>query len=233
MSLFVRPFQAGDRESLLQIGAETAFFGAPIEAYMEDRRIFMDGFYAYYTDYEPEHAWVACDGDRVVGFLTGCADGRRHNAVLRRKILPAILLRFLTGYYHPGPKTWRYVSAAAGAALRGEIPGADEKLYPAHLHTNLLPDWRGHGLGRKLMEAWLGQLRGLGVPGVHLQTTSMNATAIMLYEKVGFRLLSAKSTRMYAAWVSQPVENRCYGLRFADLPLADLRLADLRLPNQE
>ena len=35
---------------------------------MEDRNVFLDAFYAYYTDLEPEHAWVACADAAVVGF---------------------------------------------------------------------------------------------------------------------------------------------------------------------
>ncbi len=211
----VRPFELHDRQPLLQIGADTAFFGAPIEAYMEDRRIFMDAFYAYYTDYEPQHAWVACANNQVVGFLTGCVDSKAHHRVFLSKILPAVVWKFLTGQYHPGPKTWQYVRAAAGAARRGEIAGADEKRYPAHLHINLLPAWRGLGLGRGLMEAYLNQLSSLGVPAVHLQTTSLNAAACRLYEKAGFHLLDARPTRMYAHLVDGPVENRCYGLELA------------------
>jgi GNAT superfamily N-acetyltransferase len=180
---------------------------------MEDRRIFMDAFYTYYTDYEPQHAWVACADNQVVGFLTGCTDSKAYHRVFLRKILPSVVLKFLTGYYQPGPKTWQYVRAAAGAARRGEIAGADENRYPAHLHINLLPAWRGYGLGRKLLEAYIGQLRGLGVPAVYLQTTSMNVVACRLYEKVGFQLLDARPTRMYAHLVDQPVEHRCYGMK--------------------
>jgi hypothetical protein len=54
--LLIRPYQPKDRESVFRIAADTAFFGAPIEAYMEDRNVFLDAFYAYYTDLEPEHA---------------------------------------------------------------------------------------------------------------------------------------------------------------------------------
>src|SRR5512135_2110107 len=100
MPATVRPFNPTNREALLQIGAETAFFGAPIERYMEDRRIFMDAFYAYYTDYEPQHAWVACDENQVVGFLTGCTDSKAHARVMRRKIVPSVLTKFVCGYYH-------------------------------------------------------------------------------------------------------------------------------------
>ncbi len=213
MPSFVRPFQTRDRQALLAIGADTAFFGAPIERYLEDRRLFMDGFYAYYTDYEPEHSWVACADEQVVGFLVGCFNSRRQNQTLRKEILPGLLQKLLRGEYRMGPKTWRYLRSIAGALLRREVPPVDENAYPAHLHINLLPSWRGQGLGRQLIEAYLQQLRENQIPGVHLHTTSQNKAAVHLYEKTGFRLVSARPTRMYAYLVAEPVSNLCYGLR--------------------
>jgi GNAT superfamily N-acetyltransferase len=211
MSAIIRPFQPADREALLQIGAETAFFGQAIEHYMEDRRIFVDAFYTYYTDYEPEHAWVASEGKRVVGFLTGCVDSRAQARVMQRRIVPGLLLRFLSGHYRMGPKTWRYFRGVAAAALRSEIPPVDLVRYPAHLHINLLPDWRGKGLGSGLIQAYLQQLAQLSVPGLHLETTNLNEAACRLYERMGFHLLASHETRMYAAFVDRPVELRAYG----------------------
>jgi hypothetical protein len=64
----VCPIQSKDRESVFRIGADTTFFGDPIEAYLEDRNAFLDAFYAYYSDLEPEHTWVACADEAVVVF---------------------------------------------------------------------------------------------------------------------------------------------------------------------
>ena len=36
------------------------------------------------------------------------------------------------------------------------------------------------------MQACLDQMTELGIPGIHLKTTSMNTAAIKLYEKMGF-----------------------------------------------
>ncbi len=209
-SFSVRPFQPTDRAALFKIAADTAFFGAPIEAYMEDRNLFLDAFYAYYTDHEPEHAWVACAEDAVVGFLTGAADTRRQERVTSRQVIPRVAWRALTGRYRIGPKARGYIAAAGRAARKREFPSADLQLYPAHLHINLNAAWRGFGLGRRLMEAYLDQLRGLGVPGVHLGTTSLNVAACQLYERMGFRLVGARRSDMYAHLVSEPLEMRCY-----------------------
>jgi ribosomal protein S18 acetylase RimI-like enzyme len=213
MSQVVRPFQATDREALLTIGSETAFFGAPIEAFMEDRRVFEDAFFSYYTDYEPEHAWVACDDSRVIGFLTGCTDTKKHDRVFQRQILPAVFWKWLRGKYHSGRKTMRFALALAKAELQREVSNVDLSVYPAHLHINLLPAWRGKGLGRGLMECYLQQLQEGGVIGVHLTTTSYNEAACKLYEAIGFRLLEEHPTQMYAHLVNHPINNRCYGMK--------------------
>jgi len=210
--LMIRLYQPTDRADLFQIGGDTAFFGQPIEFYMEDRRIFLDSFYVYYTDYEPEHTWVACAGQQVVGFLTGCTDTHRQQRTLLHKLIPGVIWRLLRGYYHLGPKMGDYFRGIMAAGLRGEFFTADLQRYPAHLHINLADGWRGYGLGKRLMQAYLAQLKALGVRGVHLGTTSMNEIACRLYERSGFHLLGARPTRMWAGLIDHPVENRTYGI---------------------
>jgi hypothetical protein len=102
----IRPYRATDRLAVFSIAADTAFFGAPLEAYFDDRRLFCDAFYAYYTDWEPEHGWIATAGEpgrseeHTVGFLMGCVDSSRHRQVLGGKILPGVVKRLLAGRYH-------------------------------------------------------------------------------------------------------------------------------------
>jgi ribosomal protein S18 acetylase RimI-like enzyme len=211
--LVIRPYQPVDRQAVLRIGADTAFFGAPIEAYMEDRNAFLDAFYVYYTDLEPEHTWVACADGEVVGFLTGCVDTRIHNWKLLRVIIPRLTGNLLRGKYHFGKRSVHYFGGLLGGLLRREFTRVDLETYPAHLHINVESAWRGYKLGQRLMEAYLGQLLELGITGVYLDTTSLNEVACRLYEKMGFHLLDARPDRFWAKWFGYPVENRCYGLK--------------------
>ncbi len=212
----IRPYQLKDREPVFRIGADTAFFGAPIETYMEDRNVFLDAFYAYYTDLEPEHAWVACADETVVGFLTGCIDSRSRGWKYRRFILPGLIGNLLRGKYRFGKRSFGYIAGMLGGLMRGELTHTDLDIYPAHLHINVESAWRGQRLGQRLMEAYLQQLRDLGVKGVYLDTTSLNEAACQLYEKMGFRLLEARPDRFWIKWFGRPVENRCYGLKLLD-----------------
>ncbi len=211
--LIVRPYQKTDREAVFRIGADTAFFGAPIEAYMEDRNIFLDVFYAYYTDVEPEHAWVACVDGEVVGFITGCVDSRLQARKYIRSVLPRLIGNFFKGTYRLGKRTIGYAGGILGGAFRREFTHVDWNVYPAHLHINVDSTWRGYKLGQRLMQAYLDQLRGLGVKGVYLDTTSLNEAACRMYEKFGFRILDARTFRFWSRWFDKPVQNLCYGLQ--------------------
>ncbi len=211
--LSIRPYRAEDREGLFKIAADTAFFGDPIEIYMEDRRIFLDAFYAYYTDYEPEHAWVATSDDEVVGFLTGCVDSARKDKIVNKHIMPRLIFRLLTGYYQVGPKAHRHLWRMWKSQRRHLFPSANLDDYPAHLHINVADEWRGNGIGSRLMKVYLDQLSYLRVPGVHLGTSSENLAACQLYEKLGFRLIEEKPAILWEGIVDHPVYNRAYGLK--------------------
>lgn len=216
----VRRYVPEDRAAVMRIAAETGFFGDPVEAFTEDRRFFCDALYAYYTDLEPEHAWVATapsEGgqDHIVGFLVGTTDTRRQRRLWAARILPGIVGRLLRGAYYLGPRARRHLWAQALGALRGEGPRVDLGAYPAHLHVNVAAPWRAHGLGTRLLSAFLDRLRALGVPGVHLQTTTRNEEALGLYEKLGFARLDARPTRVWEDVVPEPVWAVAYGLRLA------------------
>ena len=58
--------------------------------------------------------------------------------------------------------------------------------YPAHLHIDLLPRTQGHGLGRRLIERLLDELRQRQVPGLHFGVDRRNTNAIGFYQHLGF-----------------------------------------------
>lgn len=110
------------------------------------------------------------DGE-VVGFLTGCADTCLHNPRLRRATIPRLTGNFLRGQYHFGGCSLHYIGGLLAGLFHREFTDVDLDVYPAHLPIIVDPAWRGYKLGQRLMEAYLGQLRGLGISGVYLDTT--------------------------------------------------------------
>jgi ribosomal protein S18 acetylase RimI-like enzyme len=211
----IRPFTLADSESVFQIAADTAFFGEPVEYFMEDRRLFCDAMYRYYTTLAWEYGWVAEAEGAIFGFLMGCVKTKEHPRNYALHILPGLVARMIAGRYHVGIRTRRYIYGLVRTQLKYGPLRVDLAAYPAHLHINVIAAARGQGLGRKLLQAYLDQLQRLAVPGVHLHTTDHNLAACKLYEKMGFRLLAARPTEAWAAFIDRPVEQRCYGL---DLP---------------
>jgi ribosomal protein S18 acetylase RimI-like enzyme len=211
--LVVRPYRAQDRQALFRIAADTAFFGEPVENFLEDRQLFCDLFYRYYTDFENSTGFVACASEEVVGFIIGSLDTRRQQRRLFWVLLPGVSRGILMRRYKSGPRTWRYGLGLLKAAVRQEFAHCDLSEYPAHLHVNVDVRWRGKGLGRQLMGAYIEHLQALGIPGVHLHTTNMNEIACILYERFGFSLLDARRTGLWGYITPLIIENRCYGLK--------------------
>ena len=209
------------RSAVFRIAADTAYFGHPVEAYLEDRRLFCDFFYRYYTDYEMEHSWVAITGQEVIGFLMGCTDTAAWQRQWLRKILPSTLGWVLRGRYRLGRRTWQYAAGLVKAAINQEFVHCSLEEYPAHLHVNIAEKGRGLGIGRKLMDTYLGHLRQLEIPGVHLHTTSLNEAACRLYDRLGFELLDSRRTGLWQSFLEQEVENRCYGIKLLKSSMKD------------
>jgi ribosomal protein S18 acetylase RimI-like enzyme len=209
--LTIRQYRPADQDAVHRIAADTAFFGEPVERFLDDRRLFVDIVYADYTENEPEHIWLAVDGDEVAGFILGSTD----TAAQQRRMAQEVLPRILKGDYRVGPMTRRYLWDTLVGVARQDRAAVDLRIYPAHLHINLDDRWRGRGGGRLLLEAYLADMRQCGVPGVHLHTTDHNPAACRLYERAGFVLLDARPTRVWSRFVAEPVENRSYGLLLA------------------
>jgi ribosomal protein S18 acetylase RimI-like enzyme len=211
--IFIRPYQEPDQAAVFQIAADTAFFGEPVEAFMEDRNLFNDSFTRYYTMFEAPFSWVAEGPDGVIGFLLGCADTSLRTKRWTNQIIHYVLGGVIRGRYKIGRRTMGYALGNLAGYAMGDVPGVDLEEYPAHLHINMQAGSRGSGGGMRLMEAYLEQLRGQSVRGVQLETTNMNVAACYLYEKVGFRLLGAHVNRYWSKRLAQRVENRRYGLK--------------------
>jgi ribosomal protein S18 acetylase RimI-like enzyme len=181
----IRAYQPRDRDAIRSICFETGYMGEPVDFLWRDRESFADLITRYYTDEEPESIFVAERQDRVVGYLTGCADSTairgRTERKMRGQILRGALIR-------PGIARFLWRSIVDVVRDRGaprEMLFDDR--WPAHLHIDFLPEARGKGLGRRIMNEWFGRLAARGSPGVHLGTFAQNDKAIAFFEACGLR----------------------------------------------
>ncbi|MEV1005835.1 GNAT family N-acetyltransferase [Streptomyces sp. NPDC049881] len=183
----IRGYRPGDRDALHEICVRTGKGGQDATGHYRDPGILPAIFATPYAELEPDLVFVADDGGPVIGYIVGTADSTAFFAAFRERWLPVVAARY------PAP-----VGTPEGpdAHLRDLLHHAERMLvpeiaaeYPAHLHIDLLPEGQKRGLGRKLMEAYLGALRERGVPGVHLGMDPANTNALAFYERMGFERL--------------------------------------------
>lgn len=82
------------------------------------------------------------------------------------------------------------LSDPAQTARFADIPyfkdlAAQTRLFPAHLHVNLLEPYRNAGMGSRLIETFVSEARKAGTPGVHV-VTGRGARNVAFYRKNGF-----------------------------------------------
>jgi GNAT superfamily N-acetyltransferase len=185
--LHIRPYETRDRAAVRQICADTADAGQPVERFFPDREVIADLLTNYYTQFEPQSTWVVDKGDGVVGYLTGCLNTKRFTRTMVWRIGPGLFFKALVRGTFWHPQTLRFFRANIGLWLTGEH-AAHSMLqeYPAHLHINLRDGFRGHGIGRELVQAFLDHAAKAGVRGVHASVSANNPRACHFFEQLGF-----------------------------------------------
>jgi ribosomal protein S18 acetylase RimI-like enzyme len=212
----IRPYRPEDQDAVRRIYAETAFFGEPVETYFDDRELYADLGVSAYLRGCPDYIFVADDNGVIAGYVLGCPSGDVGIRKQTLRLLPAVLFRMATGRYRIGRKTLAHALAETTAALRGELLEIRSDEYPANLHINLLPEYRGRGLGSALLRTYLDNLRARGIPGVHVVSSDRNGAALRMYERFGFTVLAERTTRMWKQHVGGEVVRLIgLGLRLA------------------
>ena len=208
----IRPYTASDKDAVKEIATSTAFFGDPVNAFMDDGNLFWDAFFDYFFEYEAETCWVAETGGAVIGFLAGAANYANQMKITRQVIAPQVVRGIFRGGYRIRHKTMAYVWLLLWQGMLKPIPQIDYAQYPANLHINVLSQTRGQGAGKALLDAYRRQMESRGIQGIHLHTTSYNIAACHLYERMGYRLLCAWPSLVWPKFLGRKIENRCYGI---------------------
>jgi ribosomal protein S18 acetylase RimI-like enzyme len=184
----IRPYEPRDREAVRAICLSTAY-GEEGEGLI-DPGLFLDLMVRAYTDFAAGRVWVAEQAGRVVGYLAGGLDERRFHRIQAWRVVPVAVARSLgRGLLWRGD-LWRLLADLPGFLADGrKAESPDEEGYPGHLHVNLLPESRGRAVGARLVEQFLAEARGHGLPGVRAVVYEANRPARRFFERLGFRPL--------------------------------------------
>jgi ribosomal protein S18 acetylase RimI-like enzyme len=108
-----------------------------------------------------------------------------------RTVMPNILRRLFTSTVFRHPKDALFLLGLRGYEHFEEALYAENLLddYPAHLHINLLPGYQRRGLGERLIRTFEDHMKRMGIPGIHLVTSTLNTKAVPFYDTLGYRVV--------------------------------------------
>jgi L-amino acid N-acyltransferase YncA len=191
-----------DRARVRELCCDTGFLGNPIDPVFEDREIFADYLTAYYTDWEPESAFVLLINGEIRGYLLGS----RHSFRQQLYNLYNNVALFLRGIFrYPGynPASKKFVRWILTQAWR-EVPAAPRRT--AHFHINLLADARQVSTTRALMDSYLEYLHAHGERAVYGQMVVFeDRRSAKMFERYGFRVLNKMEITKYRDLHPEPV----------------------------
>jgi len=200
--MMVRTYQPDDRERVRFLCCATGFLGNPVDPLFSDRETFADFLTAYYTDAEPESAFVMEHEGEVLGYLLGCCYPARNRAYLM-KVAPRLALRLLWRYAGYPHATREYVRWLFRRSWRETPPAPKEA---AHFHINLLPTAKSVAGTREMMDRFLLLASGRGCKSVFGQmVTRGERRASRMFERYGFRQINKREVTKFREHHDEPV----------------------------
>ena len=173
----IRPYREDDKYYVQRVCLQTIKDDMVFEGLNRiNADLFLAVYNDYYTEQEPQNCFVCVDDDdKPVGYII-CSD----NVKRWRKV-------FMKEYY---PKIKHRKFSDKIMAI-GEVVAHSlfARKYPAHLHIDILQEYRGGGTGTQLMQTLVDHLRNNGIRGVQLCVDIHNEKGIRFYKRFGFKTL--------------------------------------------
>jgi ribosomal protein S18 acetylase RimI-like enzyme len=198
----IRKFQAADRARVRALCCETGFLGNPIDPVFEDRELFADYLTAYYTDWEPESAFILVVNGEIRGYLLGSRFPLRQQLYnLYNNV--ALFLRGMLRYPRYSAASKKFVKWILTQAWK-EVPQSPRRT--AHFHINLLADARSVAGARAITDAYLKYLREHGEKRVFGQMVVFeDRRGTKMFERYGFKVLNRAEITKYRDLHPHPV----------------------------
>lgn len=190
----IRCYRPADRETVRALCCMTGFLGKPIDPVFQDRELFADYLTSYYTDREPESAFVLTADGEVRGYLLGSRRPFRQQVYNIFNNL-RLLARGACRYWRYNEASKKFIRWILTQAWR-EVPAVPRKA--AHFHFNVLPDFRKLATTRALTEAYFEHLRACGEKRVYGQVVVFeDRRGAKLFERYGFKVFNRSEITKY------------------------------------
>jgi ribosomal protein S18 acetylase RimI-like enzyme len=171
--MIVRKYQDKDKDNLRKICIKTA---VP-QKNEKGEKLLTLLYNDYYTEQEKDNCFVLTDdNDNAVGYIICAQDFEVYKITFMSKYLPRVRKLSFRKYLEKIIALYTYEKKYS-------------KMYPAHLHIDILSDFTGKGSGSSLIEALFTHLKEKGVKGVMLGVGYDNNRAIKFYQKHDIKVL--------------------------------------------
>jgi ribosomal protein S18 acetylase RimI-like enzyme len=186
MPFQIIPYNAMYHDLVYEICLKTGNSGAGAEHIHNDPMVLGHIYAGPYINLEPESAFLLENELGVCGYIVGALDTLSFFNKVKSDWLPELQKQ----YSDPteSSKPWNKDEECIHLLFHPEIP-QDFPQYPSHLHINLLPRAQGKGLGKKMMDYFMNDLKVRGSKGLHLELGIKNQRAFHFYKKYGMKEL--------------------------------------------
>ncbi|RKY32539.1 MAG: hypothetical protein DRP74_02400 [Candidatus Omnitrophota bacterium] len=199
----IRKYRNADRQAVHELSCDTAYFGDPCEFFFPDRKLLADLIMSYYTDYEPQHIWVAEFNNEVVGYISAGLDESLYARQMLLNIIPRSLLKAMLRGKIWDKRTLRLIkyNLLFGFSGEGRLKKLRSEEFPAHIHQNIRYDFRGKGIGSKLFIALYEDINKKA-KGIQFKALRQEPK-FPFFEKYGFKLLDLKRVKVWERWLKK------------------------------
>lgn len=190
----IRLAQPADQAAAYYVCLKTGDHGRDGEPfYRDDPEALGRIFVGPYLAFEPQLSLVVEDDGGVCGYALAALDSRAFYARYDRQWRPKLCEQFPLPAGDPA--TWTRAQTVHSWYHQPDYFCPEPyKDYLSHMHIDLLERARGQGLGRRMMEQLMGELRRRGSPGAHLNVSVINTPALRFYDRLGFHELARTGT---------------------------------------
>ncbi len=138
--------------------------------------ILLNMYCNYYIEQEKDSVFILADAsDEAVGYIFCAKDWEWYKKIYNEKYLPTLKEMSIK----------KYEEKCSETALLEPVM----KEYPAHLHIDVIKEYRSGGYGSRLIDTLADHLRKKNIRGLMLCVGKDNIRAHKFYEKTGFNRL--------------------------------------------
>lgn len=185
MELNIRNYHPSDLTTLYRICLWTGKSGNDASQLYEDPDLLGHFYLGPYALLEPDLCFVLTADKAPCGYIIGTYDSKEFYRKCEKEWFPILREK----YKLPAEDDISKAASIIRLIHQGHKPKTELLEYPAHLHIDILPIAQGKGLGRKLIEIFINQLKRKNITALHFEVGKTNKNAIAFYSHIGFHII--------------------------------------------